>query len=126
MPRYTYSLEDGVPIAALDANEKFADNRAAVEHAKLIAKDLARSLVARRHLRVVVRNQAGAEIGAVPLVASRPWGAAIGGVARAPHLLQHDKLWDIGDAVKVLQDWESEALSAWPRWRRGPEPTMPA
>ena len=71
-PRYSYSLEDGVPIAAPDAKERFADNRAAIEHAKLIAKDLARSLLAQRGLRVVVRNEAGVEIGAVPLVPSGP------------------------------------------------------
>ena len=72
MPHYSYSLEDGVPIADLEAKEKFTDNRAAIEHAKQIAKDLARSLVARRGLRVVVRNEAGAEIGAVSLVENRP------------------------------------------------------
>ena len=69
MPRYSYSLEDGVPIAALDANEEFADKNAAMDHAKRIAKDLARSLIAKRHLCIVVRNEAGDKIGDVPLQA---------------------------------------------------------
>ena len=43
------------------------DNQAAMDHASLIAKDLARSLAARRNLRVVVRNKAGDEVGEVPL-----------------------------------------------------------
>jgi len=67
MPRYSFTLEDGVPVAPEDATEDLADNQAAMDHAKLIAKDLARSSVALDHLRVVVRNEAGDEIGDVPL-----------------------------------------------------------
>ena len=67
MPRYSFTLEDGVPIAPEDVTEDFANNRAAMDHANLIAKDLARSKAAQNHLRVVVRNQAGEEIGDVPL-----------------------------------------------------------
>jgi hypothetical protein len=68
MPRYSYSLENGIRVAdPQDATEDIADNRAAMDHAKLIARDLARSTAARNHLRVVVRNEAGDEIGDVPL-----------------------------------------------------------
>ena len=38
-----------------------------MDHANLIAKDLARSKAARNHLRVVVGNEAGKEIGDVLL-----------------------------------------------------------
>jgi hypothetical protein len=67
MPHYTFSLSNGVPAADTDAVGDFADNQAAMEHAKLIAKDLARSLAARNNLRVVVSNEASDEIGDVPL-----------------------------------------------------------
>ena len=67
MPRYSFSLSDDIPASDTDAIGDFADNQAAMEHAKMIAKDLARSLAARRILRVVVRNEAGDEIGEVPL-----------------------------------------------------------
>jgi hypothetical protein len=67
MPRYSFTLEDCVPIAPEDVTEDFANNQAAMDHANLIAKDLARSKAARDHLRVVVRNEAGKEIGDVPL-----------------------------------------------------------
>ncbi|MEA2981053.1 MAG: hypothetical protein QOF09_2876 [Alphaproteobacteria bacterium] len=70
MPRYYFSLENGVRVADPDATEDFADNQGAVDHARLIAKDLARSLAARRNLRVVVRNETGDEIGDVPLRAN--------------------------------------------------------
>ena len=68
MPHYSYSLENGIRDAdRQDAIEDFTDNRAAMDHTKLIARDLARSTAARNHLRVVVRNEAGDEIGDVPL-----------------------------------------------------------
>ena len=68
MPHYSYSLENGTRVAdPQDATEDFADNRAAMDHAKLIAKDLARSKAALDHFRVVVRNEVGDEIGDVPL-----------------------------------------------------------
>jgi hypothetical protein len=67
MPRYSFSLDKGIPVADSDATEDFADNHAAMEHAKLIAKDLARSLAAKNNLCVVVKNEAGDEIGDVPL-----------------------------------------------------------
>ena len=67
MPRYSFSLGDGIPDSYSDAVEDFADNRAAIDHAKLVAKDLARSKAAQNNLRVVIRNEAGHEIGAVPL-----------------------------------------------------------
>ena len=68
MPRYSFSLSDGIPAADSDAAGDFADNQAAMGHAKLIAKDLTRSLAAQRGLRVVIRNEAGDQIGDVPLV----------------------------------------------------------
>ena len=69
MPRYFFSLEGGVPVPVTDpdATEDLANNQAAMDQAKLIAKDLARSRAARDNLRVVVRNEAGEEIGDVPL-----------------------------------------------------------
>jgi hypothetical protein len=67
MPRYSFSLDKGIPAADSDATEDFADNHAAMDHANLIAKDLARSLAAKNNSRVVVRNEAGDEIGDVPL-----------------------------------------------------------
>ena len=68
MPRYSYSLENGIRVAdPQDATEDIADNRAAMDHAKLVAKDLARSKAAQNNLRIVIRNEAGHEIGAVPL-----------------------------------------------------------
>ena len=67
MPRYTFTLEDGAIIADPEATEDLADNHAAMESAKLIAKDLALNNPARNHHRVVVRNEAGDEIGDVPL-----------------------------------------------------------
>jgi hypothetical protein len=65
MPRYSFGLDDAAPLE--DATEEFAGNQAAMEHAKLVAKDLARSTAARHNLRVVVRNEAGDEIGDVSL-----------------------------------------------------------
>jgi hypothetical protein len=67
MRHYSFSLTGGIPAADTDATGDFADNQAAMDHASLIAKDLARSLAARRNLRVVVRNKAGDEVGEVPL-----------------------------------------------------------
>jgi hypothetical protein len=69
MRRYSFTLENGVRIASLDANEEFNDKQAAMDYAKLIAKDLARSIAAQRKLRVAVWDDAGKEIGHVPLVA---------------------------------------------------------
>jgi hypothetical protein len=66
MPRYTFTIDD-VLVADPDATEDLADNHAAMESAKLIAKDLARNNPARNHHRVVVKNEAGDEIGDVPL-----------------------------------------------------------
>jgi hypothetical protein len=71
MPRYSFTLEDGVPVASDEATEDFANNQAAVDHAKLIAKDLARNNPARDHYRVVVRDEASNEIGNVPLLIDR-------------------------------------------------------
>ena len=65
MARYFFALGDAA--APEDATEEFASNQAAMDHAKLVAKDLARSTVARHNLRVVVRNEAGDEIGHVPM-----------------------------------------------------------
>jgi hypothetical protein len=73
MPRYSFTLEDGVPVAPEGATEDLADNQVAMDHAKLIAKDLARSRAALDHLRVVVRNEAGDEIGDAPLQVDPEW-----------------------------------------------------
>ena len=67
MPRYSFTLEERVPVAPEDATEEFANNQSAMDYANLIAKDLARSKAARDQLRVVVRNEAGKEIGDVAL-----------------------------------------------------------
>jgi hypothetical protein len=67
MPRYFFTLEDGKRTADPDATEDLADNQAAMGHAELIAKDLERSKAALDKLRVVVRNEAGDEIGDVPV-----------------------------------------------------------
>ena len=72
MPRYSFTLGDGAPVADSDATADLADNQAAIDHAELIAKDLARSEAAQDDLRIVIRNQAGDKIGEVPLVANRP------------------------------------------------------
>ena len=61
MPRYSFTLENGCRIAPKDATEILADNRAAMDHGSLVAKDLARSLSAKNNFRVVVRNEAGDE-----------------------------------------------------------------
>ena len=71
MARYSFALEDGASVSDPEATEDLADNHAAMESAKLIAKDLARNNPARDHYRVVVRNEAGDEIGNVPLVVDR-------------------------------------------------------
>jgi hypothetical protein len=42
MPRYSFTLEEGTCIADPDATEDLADNQAAMDYAKLFAKDLAR------------------------------------------------------------------------------------
>ena len=67
MPRYSFSLGYGARIVDSDATEDLADNHAAMESAKLIAKDLAVSKAAKDRLSIVVRNEADEEIGAVPL-----------------------------------------------------------
>jgi len=59
--RIALAQEDAVGV------KDFDNNQAAMDHANLIAKDLARSKAARNHLRVVVRNEAGKEIGDVLL-----------------------------------------------------------
>ena len=69
MPRYSFTLENGACVADAEATEDLADDHAALESATLVAKDLARSTAARNHYRVVVRNEAGDEIGNVHLVA---------------------------------------------------------
>jgi hypothetical protein len=43
MPRDSFSLSDGIPAADSDATGDFADNQAAMSHAKLIAKDSTRT-----------------------------------------------------------------------------------
>jgi len=68
MPRYSFTLEDGETIAPEDATENFANNQAAMDHARFVAKDLARSTAAQDHLRVVVRNAAGVQIGDVAVL----------------------------------------------------------
>jgi len=67
MPRYSFTLENGACVADAEATEDLADDHAALESAKLVAKDLARSKAAQNNLRIVIRNEAGHEIGAVPL-----------------------------------------------------------
>ena len=67
MPRYSFSLEDGVAVTHPDATEVLPSDEAAVQHARLLAGDLARSMRATEKSRVVVRDEAGKEIGAVSL-----------------------------------------------------------
>jgi hypothetical protein len=71
MPRYSFTLEDGVPVAPEDATEDFANNQAARGHARQVAKDLARSIAARDRLRVVVRTEAGVQIGEIAVLPER-------------------------------------------------------
>ena len=71
MPHYSFSAEDGTRITASGATEDLADDQAAIEHAKLIARDLGFSLMAANKLCIVVRDEAGNEIGAIPLLANR-------------------------------------------------------
>jgi hypothetical protein len=71
VPRYTFTLEDRPIIADPEATEDLADDCAAMESAKLIARDFARNNPAWDHHRVVVRNEAGEEIGNVPLLIDR-------------------------------------------------------
>ena len=71
MPRYTFTLEDGAIIGDPEATEDLADNHVAMESAKLIAKDFARNNPTWDHHRVVVRDEAGNEIGNVPLLIDR-------------------------------------------------------
>ena len=67
MPRYSFSLGKSISAADSDATEDLADDQAAMDYARLIAKNLARSRAAMDHLRIVVRNEAGDEIGDAPL-----------------------------------------------------------
>ena len=67
MPRYSFSLGYGARIPDSDATEDLPDNHAAMESAKLIAKDLAQSKAAQDRLNVVVRDEADKEVGAVPI-----------------------------------------------------------
>ena len=67
MPRYSFTLENGVRITPEDATEDCASKQAALDHAKLVAKDLATSIPARNHMCVVVRDESGNKIGSIPL-----------------------------------------------------------
>jgi hypothetical protein len=69
MPWYYFSLENGDCVAAPEG-EQFADDRAAAQHAKQIARDFARNDTAPGRLRIKVRNEAGDEIAEAPLQAS--------------------------------------------------------
>ncbi len=71
MPRYRFSAENGTAITAADAIEDLVNDQAAIEHARRIAQDLASSIIARSKSRIVVRNEAGDEIGNVPLLPTR-------------------------------------------------------
>jgi hypothetical protein len=71
MPRYSFTLEDRVRVADPNATENLADNQAAMDLAKQIAKDFARSLAAQRGFRIVVRDDAGKQVGNVPVLADR-------------------------------------------------------
>ena len=68
MTRYSFTLEDGAYVAPEDATEEFASKRAAIDHAKLVAKDLAQSHAAENKLLVVVRDEAGKEVGSIPVI----------------------------------------------------------
>jgi hypothetical protein len=70
MARYSFTLENGVCVAAEDATEEFASKQAAVDHAKLVAKDLAQSKPARNRMHVVVRDESGNKVGSIPLRAA--------------------------------------------------------
>jgi len=70
MPRYSFTLEDGAPVAPEDATEELPDNEAAMHHAKLIAKDLVRTTTSGGHWRGA-RDEAGKEIDSVPVIADR-------------------------------------------------------
>jgi hypothetical protein len=69
MPWYYFSLENGDCVAAPEG-EELPDDSAALQQAKLIARDFARNNTAPGGLRVVTRNDAGDEIGEVPLARS--------------------------------------------------------
>jgi uncharacterized Zn ribbon protein len=68
MPRYSFSIEDGAAVAHPDATEDLANNEAAIERAREIARDFNGSTIAIGRSRVVVRDKAGTEIGDVPLL----------------------------------------------------------
>ena len=68
MPRYSFSLEDGTERTSPDGPEDFADNEAAMQEAWKIARNFAGSTITTGRWRVVVRNEAGNEIGDVPLL----------------------------------------------------------
>jgi hypothetical protein len=70
MPRYSFTLGDGAPVADSDATADFASNKAATDHAGLVAKDLARSISA-RNLCVVARDESGNKIVSVPVAADQ-------------------------------------------------------
>lgn len=69
MPWYYFSLENGEPAASSEGDE-FPDDQAALQYAKVIARDFARNETAPGSLRVVVRNESGTEIASVRLAKS--------------------------------------------------------
>jgi len=46
MPRYSYSLEDGTRLTHPEATEDFPDDKAAMDHARKVARDFSGSLSA--------------------------------------------------------------------------------
>jgi hypothetical protein len=68
MPRYSFSLEDGIRLTHPDATEDFADNDAAMTHARKVARDFSGSLSAMGRSNVVVWDAAGSEVGSVPIL----------------------------------------------------------
>jgi hypothetical protein len=65
MPLYSFSLEDhGFAIRPLDSAEDFADDEAAMNHARAISNDFAGSTIAQGRS-VVVRDATEREVGRV-------------------------------------------------------------
>ena len=52
----------------LVSGTQHTDTHTAIDHAKLVAKDLARSHAAEDKLRVVVRDEAGKKVGSIPVI----------------------------------------------------------
>ena len=71
MPRYTFTLEKSDRVADAEATEDLPDETAAMESARLIAHDFAISKAAEANLRVVVLDEAGDEVGSVPIMGKR-------------------------------------------------------